>query len=534
MLRVVRGLPAGAAGSVEGVREHALGSPRVAQPAPHPCGWVLVGLRLGARPETLLQRRRIHAARPSSVRRCSEPPASCGLPWAGPAVAVSIYVRPVRAAEGCALPAASMPPRFSLRTPHGRRHPCRRPSMPDGNGLLCEATLVVVEECAAGACCCRGRARTRVGSSLGGGAAPHPCGLVLVGLRLGARLEMLVGRRRIHAARPSSVRRCSDAPASCGLPWEGSGGGRFYLCAARPGRRGFSHCRRHPCRLGSRCEHHTVDGIHAVGLQCRMGTGCFARRRSLSSRSARLGLVVVEGVREHAWGVRWVAGPRRIHAAWSSSVSGWVRGLRCGWGAAASMRLDPRRSDVAQTRPLPAGSPGRGPAVAVSIYVRPVRAAEGLRIAGGIHAASVLAANTTRPTASMPSAFSAGWEQPALQEAPLTFACARDARLGAGRATVGRSSSGGMEAAGALVFARGGSLQDAGGFPKPAARRAAITKPFHRRNFHRGAGSDCLVCRSEFQIVVTRFYSGSVWEGARSEPAGWPPAVSLHVTAPAS
>ncbi len=45
-----------------------------------------------------------------------------------------------------------------------------------------------------------------------------------------------------------------------------------------------------------------------------------------------------------------------------------------------------------------------------------------------------------------------------------------------------------QEAAGALVFANGGSLQDAGGFPRPAARRAAITKPIPRRNFHRGAG----------------------------------------------
>ncbi len=95
------------------------------------CGWVR-DLRscCGTAASMRLDPRRSDVAQSRPLR--------AGSPVAIPAVAVSIHVRPIRAAEGCALPAASMPPRFSLRTPHGRRHPCRRPSVPDGNGLRCK------------------------------------------------------------------------------------------------------------------------------------------------------------------------------------------------------------------------------------------------------------------------------------------------------------------------------------------------------------------------------------------------------------
>ncbi len=64
---------------------------------------------------------------------------------------------------------------------------------------------------------------------------------------------------------------------------------------------------------------------------------------------------------------------------------------------------------------------------------------------------------------------------------------ARPDKNSAVRATVGRGSSGGMDAAGAFVFARDASLQDAGGFASPAGRRPAIDKPYPRRNLQRRA-----------------------------------------------
>ena len=199
-------------------------------------------------------------------------PHRAGSPVAIPAVAVSIHVRPIRAAAGCAVPAAAL-------VEGVREHV-------SGGPRVAQPT-------------------------------PHPCGWVLTGLRLGARLEVLLRHRRIHAARPSSVRRCSKPPASCGLPCGHSCGGRFYSCAAHPGRRG-------------------------------------------------------------------------------------------------------------------------------------------LRIAGGIHAASVLAANTTRSAASLPPTFSAGWERPSLQEAPMALDCARRLhwRRPRNRRHVKLPR---QEAAGALVFARDAS-----------------------------------------------------------------------------
>ncbi len=256
---------------VEGVREHAWGVRWVAGPAPHPCGWVLVDLGLGARLEMLLSRRRIHAARPSSVRRCSYAPASCGLPcgWSGGGHFYSCAARPgrrgLRIAGG--IHAASV-----LAAYH---HPVGGVLPPTFNAG-CERVVV-----RAGACCRRGvRDRRRLLSKAcantrgefdgwRGRRRIHAAGSWLIwdwvrGLRCCCR------RRRIHAARPSSVRRCSYAPASCGLPCGWSGGGHFYSCAARPGRRGFAHCRRHPCRLGSRCEPPLGRRRPAADLQCPM------------------------------------------------------------------------------------------------------------------------------------------------------------------------------------------------------------------------------------------------------------------------
>ncbi len=136
---------------------------------------------------------------------------------------------------------------------------------------------------------------------------------------------------------------------------------------------------------------------------------------------------------EHGGDVPGVANWRRIHAAWSRLISGWGRDLRRCCGPAASMRLDHRRSGVAHTRPHPAGCPGTGPAVAVSIHVRPVRAAEALQRRRH-PAVSVLAANRHPVGGVLPPTFNAGWERPVLQDAPLAFACASDASLDAGRA----------------------------------------------------------------------------------------------------
>ncbi len=74
--------------------------------------------------------------RRSGVAHTRPHPAGC--PGTGPAVAVSIYVRPVRAAETLQSPAASCRLGSRCEPPHGRRHPCRRPSVPDGNGLCCK------------------------------------------------------------------------------------------------------------------------------------------------------------------------------------------------------------------------------------------------------------------------------------------------------------------------------------------------------------------------------------------------------------
>ncbi len=157
--------------------------------------------------------------------------------------------------------------------------------MPDVNGLLCRPALVVVEECAAGACSCRGRARTRWRHSWGCATGAASCGSVLFGLRSGARLEVLLQRRRL-------------------------------------------------------------------------------------------------------------------------------------------LRLDHRRPDVAHTRPHGAGCPGTGPVVAISIYVRPVRAAEALQSpAASCRLGSRCEYHTVGGV--LPPTFSAGWEQPALQDAPLALACAR-------------------------------------------------------------------------------------------------------------
>ncbi len=123
----------------------------------------------------------------------------------------------------------------------------------------------------------------------------------------------------------------------------------FLFMCGPSGPQRVAHCRRHPCRLGSRCEHHTVGGILAADLQCRMGTACVARG--------------ADGVRLRA---------RRLH-----------------------------------------------------------------------------------------------WRRPRNR---------RHVKLPR------------QEAAGALVFARDGSRQDAGGVASSAGRRPAITKPIPRRNFHRGAG----------------------------------------------
>ncbi len=131
-----------------------------------------------------------------------------------------------------------------------------------------------------------------------------------------------------------------------------------------------------------RCLARSTDRGRSRKLLSSRCLGAGLRRRIVAwwgGVSAAFAGVRIKEVARTRVGVRWVARPRRIHAAGCWLVWGWVRGLRCCCRAAASMRLDHRRSDVAHTRPHRAGCPVAGPAVAVSIHVRPVRAAGALQ-----------------------------------------------------------------------------------------------------------------------------------------------------------
>ena len=414
-------------------------------------------------------------------------PHRAGCPVAGPAVAVSIYVRPGRAAADCANPPASMPARFLLRTTTRSAA-----SMPPTFNAGWERHALW-----AGDCCRRGvrgwglllsggGARTRVGSSMGCGAAPRPCGWVLVDLRLGARLEMLLQRRRIHAARPSLVRRGSYAPASCGLPCGWSDGGRFYSCAARPGRSGLRKSAGIHAGSVLAAYHHTVGGIHAADLQCRMGTACFVGRRLLSSRSARLGLVVVGG------GARTRVG---------SSMGCGAAPRPCGWvlvdlrlGARLEMLLQRRRIHAARPSlvrrgsyaPHRAGFPVAGPTVAVSIHVRPGRAAADAQIRRhpcrlGSYCVPPLG---RRHPCRRPSA-------PDLNR--LLWFLARDRRWCRAPAKAPAAPPSADEAPAAWMPPERSCLHETracrtqADLQAPAGRRPARDKPYARGNFHRRA-----------------------------------------------
>ncbi len=350
--------------------------------------------------------------RRSDVAHTRPHPAGC--PVTGLAVAVSIRVRPVRAAEGCALPAAYMPPRFSLRTPHGRRHPCRRPSVPYGNSLRCKRTPLAFD-CARDASIGAGRAIvgkssfrgrrprerwclhvTRAGMDAGGFAKPAGRRPAMTKPDPRRNFHWRAGRtaggserRRTNegravrggdattttqAAYPTPEQQCPSRMDAATAPQPTDHPMRVRACPANSKPRP-----RNPRQVKLPRQRQEWGQIHfgPNGTLCRRGG---ARTRWHCSGGC----------------ADW----RRIHAAGVSLVSGWVRGLRSCCSAAASMRLDHRRSDVAQTRPLPAGFPVTGPAVAVPIYVRPIRAAEGRALPAASMPPRFLLRTTTRSAAS--------------------------------------------------------------------------------------------------------------------------------------
>ncbi len=105
-----------------------------------------------------------------------------------------------------------------------------------------------------------------------------------------------------------------------------------------------------------------------LGERRRLGLPGGARTRLGSSGGGAAGagcantLGIVEGVREHAWGVPGVARPAPHPAARFWMASGCVRGVRSCCSIAASLRLDACCSGALRTRPLRAGSPVNVPA----------------------------------------------------------------------------------------------------------------------------------------------------------------------------
>ncbi len=338
-------------------------------------------------------------------------PHRAGCPVAGPAVAVSIYVRPVRAAGALQSPAASCRLGSCCEPPHGRRRPAADLQCRMGTGCAAGWGLVLSRSAQLGPVLVES-VREHGGAVPGCANCAASCGLILVGLRFSARPEVLLRRRRIHAARPSPVRRCSYAPASCGLPCGRSCGGRFYSCAARPGRRGFAiaggilpprFSLRTTTRSAASCRRPSVpDGN---GLCCGLGLGVVEEWRSWGPFLSRACANTVALFRGATGAASMRLGLGRSQVQW--------RGLRCCCGAAASMRLDHRRSDVAHSArivraalwlvrrwPFPSMCGPSGP--------------QGLCNRRRHPAASVLAASHHTVGGVLPPTFSAGWEQPAL------------------------------------------------------------------------------------------------------------------------
>ena len=255
---------------VAGMREHGwgcrgrartrLGSSGGCAAGAASCGSVLVGLRLGARRGVLLQRRRIHAARPVLFRRTKTRPHRAGSPVDVPAWVWLVYSGPP--ARGIVLfrlhPAGSR----LARTRTLRRHPCRRSFICRrwrGRGLLLSRGCANMAGDVEGV-------REHAWGVPGVAAGAASCGSVRVGLRLGARREVLLQRRRIHAARPVLFRRTKTRPHRAGSPvdvlawvglvYGGPPGRGIVLFRLHPAGSRLAQAptlRRHPCRRSLTC-----------------------------------------------------------------------------------------------------------------------------------------------------------------------------------------------------------------------------------------------------------------------------------------
>ncbi len=241
-------------------------------------------------------------------------------------------------------------------------------------------------------------------------------------------------------------------------------------------RSGVAHTRPHPAGCPG-----TVLAV-VVSIYVRPGLG--GRRRSLSRACANT-----------LWAFLGLRGGRRIHAARSWLISGWVRDLRSCCGVAASCGstivgpawLIRARILRAALWPFsrwlfPSMCGPSGPQGIVQIRRHPCRL--------GSRCEPPLGQRHPCRRPSAPDGNGLLWFR------------ARDHRWcrrcmqGAGRATVGRSSSGGMDAAGALVFARDASLQDAGGRarsrgPEGRHRQAEPTPEHPQASPHDAGGFWC-------------------------------------------
>ncbi len=187
-------------------------------------------------------------------------PHRAGCPVAVLAVVISIYVRPVRAAGDFASPPASMPARFSLRSTNRSTASMPPTFSAGGERVALQAT----------SCCCRGVREHAWG-------VPGGCGADAASMRLG--LGVFSGWVR-------GLRSCCSVAASCGSTivgpallirarivraslWLVSRWSFLFMCGPSGPQR---HCnrRRHPCRLGSRCEPPHGRRRPAADLQRRM------------------------------------------------------------------------------------------------------------------------------------------------------------------------------------------------------------------------------------------------------------------------
>ncbi len=186
----------------------------------------------------------------------------------------------------------------------------------------CATRLSRLRGCAAGDSCCRGRGRTWWRCSGGCELAPHPCGLVLVGLRSGARLEVLLQRRRLLRLdhRRSDV--AQSRPLRAGSPVAGPAVAFPFMCGPS-GPQGLCNRRRHPAASVLAVNHHTVGGVLPPTFNAGWERVAL-RADACCCRGVRgWGLLLSKACVNTRDTVPGVAQLRRIHAAGSWLGSGW-------------------------------------------------------------------------------------------------------------------------------------------------------------------------------------------------------------------